>query len=428
MTVVCTQCFADKGLRRRIAQERPDHDVGNCERHRRYKGLPIEAVAGIVDPVFRQSYGLTDGGWNSRSGDSLETLLYDLTGVEDEAVMADLMAALVQGDDYWPGDGGEAFYDDTFEYVANDQALWTHGLLWERLRSRLLHGQRFFNRQVLSGLAEIFEGVHLQRGTDKRPAVYALAPGDRQSRFHRARIAQTEALRTEIRENPVSKLGPPPDRLRKPGRLNASGISAFYGSFDMDTCVAELRPRVGAFLVAARFELTRPIIVLDMTRFETAPKASNRFAKDHVVRLAQHNFMRSFMREIAQAVSPDDEHLDYVPSQAVAEYLAHHHQFNLNGRRVRIEAIIYRSAQNPRGLNIAILGDAARVGLSKADLATRPKRDPVSPFHDQLEPPSGDSVAIIVRPATFEVRRVESASFSSPVLADTGGTDWDEDP
>ncbi|QYF86210.1 RES family NAD+ phosphorylase [Brevundimonas sp. PAMC22021] len=426
MTVVCTQCFTDKGLRRRIAQERKGHDVGNCERHRRYKGVPVEVVAGIVDPVFRHGFGISDGSWHSPSGDSLETLLYELTGVEEEAVMAALIAALMEADDYWPADGGEPFYDETFAYVRSEQALWTHSALWERTRLRLLHGQRFFNRRVLAGLEEVFEGIHLQRGADKRAAVHRLAPGDRNSAFHRARIAETDALRSEIRADPVRKLGPPPERLRRPGRLNASGISAFYGSFDMATCVAELRPRVGAFLVGARFELTRPIVVLDMTIFESPPKATNRFANDHIVRLAQYNFLQAFTREIAQAVSPDDEHLDYVPTQAVAEYLTHHHEFNLDGRRTRIEAIIYRSAQYPKGLNIAILGEAARVGLSEADRKAASKPEPLSPFEDDWEAEPGEAAPIIVRPSTFEVRRVESASFSSPVIEDLGSTDWDD--
>lgn len=71
--------------------------------------------------------------------------------------------------------------------------------------------------------------------------------------------------------------------------------------------------------------------------------------------------MRNFMHEIAKPILPSDEHLDYIPTQAVAEYLLHHHQFKLRGKPARIEGIIYRSAQFQGGKNIALLGSAAQV-------------------------------------------------------------------
>lgn len=73
--------------------------------------------------------------------------------------------------------------------------------------------------------------------------------------------------------------------------------------------------------------------------------------------------MRNFMDEIAKPILPGDEHLDYVPTQAVAEYLAHHHNFDLNGINRRIDAIIFRSAQTGRGKNIALIGPAALVEI-----------------------------------------------------------------
>lgn len=84
-------------------------------------------------------------------------------------------------------------------------------------------------------------------------------------------------------------------------------------------------------------------------------------ARDALSRIAQWRFMRRFMDEIAQPISPDDEHLDYIPTKAVAEYLAYH-EFTFAGRSRAIEAIIYGSAQNPGGRNIALLRRAAVVG------------------------------------------------------------------
>jgi hypothetical protein len=43
------------------------------------------------------------------------------------------------------------------------------------------------------------------------------------------------------------------------------------------------------------------------------------------------------MEQIAKPVPPNDEHLDYIPTQAVAEYLHHHHKLKRGGQGARIE-------------------------------------------------------------------------------------------
>ncbi|MCY4430417.1 MAG: RES family NAD+ phosphorylase [Rhodospirillales bacterium] len=68
------------------------------------------------------------------------------------------------------------------------------------------------------------------------------------------------------------------------------------------------------------------------------------------------------MDEIARPHLPGTEHLEYVPTQAVAEYLVYRHKFNHKGETDKtIDAVVYRSAQRPNGKNIAIFGDAAVV-------------------------------------------------------------------
>jgi hypothetical protein len=57
--------------------------------------------------------------------------------------------------------------------------------------------------------------------------------------------------------------------------MNSSGIWAFYGAFDIDTCIAELRPAVGETVISAKFNLSRPILVLDTTKFSGRPKYIN---------------------------------------------------------------------------------------------------------------------------------------------------------
>jgi len=75
--------------------------------------------------------------------------------------------------------------------------------------------------------------------------------------------------------------------------------------------------------------------------------------------------MTKFMHEIARPCLPEDEHLDYVPTQVVSEYLTHLHKLPSRNGHQTIDGIIYRSAQNGDGKNIAIFGDAGVVQVTE---------------------------------------------------------------
>jgi hypothetical protein len=207
--------------------------------------------------------------------------------------------------------------------------------------------------------------------------------------------------------------------------MNPAGILAFYGAFNLDTCIAELRPSVGSVVIGARFEITKPLCVLDTSLFEAPPKKTNIFAHEYIQRTAQWHFMTQFMREISQPVSPADEHLDYIPTQAVAEYLLHHYEFRLHDTSRKIDAIIYRSAQNSGGKNIAILGDAARAGILEED---KPKPEGADVKHDAAEDlwlraPGREPFRLAAKPGSLELRRISGASYTSTAFEGVGWTD-----
>nr|WP_261454008.1 hypothetical protein [Agrobacterium fabrum] len=54
---------------------------------------------------------------------------------------------------------------------------------------------------------------------------------------------------------------------------------AFYAAFDIETCIAEMRPSVGSIVIGAEFEITKPVWVLDTTRFAGPFKEPNLFPK-----------------------------------------------------------------------------------------------------------------------------------------------------
>lgn len=363
MTLVCTDCFGNKGLQRRIEEIRPQFPDEKCDFHPSKKGIPITEVAEIVDPVFRNEYthGYYDHHYDDYAGDNLSGTLYELTEAHDDQVVNSLSDALKDGDNYHIPDGEDAFYSDDVTYTSNTEGYEERSHTWRLFCSSILHEQRFFNQKALNRLNEIFDGLHLLQDSKRRPAVYTIEPNSAFSLFFRSRKARSTSDRERIAKNPAKELGPPPEGLRRAGRMNPSGILTFYGAFDLDTCVAELRPAVGESVISAQFSLTRPILVLDTTQFSGKPKAENIFSSNHIEKMRLWKFMTQFMHEISKPSLPDDEHLDYIPTQVVSEYLSQIHKMKVIDQENKIDAIIYKSAQNEKGKNIAIFGAAAEV-------------------------------------------------------------------
>jgi hypothetical protein len=419
---VCTECFGSKGLQQRLREIRPRLPNNKCDFHPKRKGIAIEEVAKIVDPVFRENYagGIPDGVWDARGVD-LSDVLYDLTEAGDDQVIRGLIQGLIDADTYWPPDGDEVFYSEEYSYVVHQPALGEHGRMWTKFRRSLLHYQRFFNKEARDLIVQIFEGIQYQRDASSQMPVYIIGPEDLQSTFLRARIANDPETRRKIEENLAENLGPPPERLRRAGRLNSSGTPAFYAAFDFETCVAELRPSVGSIVVAAEFRITEEICVLDTTRFDAKPKQTNPFAVGAIRRTAQWQFMQNFMGEIARPISPNDEHLEYIPTQAVAEYLTHHHRFVFRGAERTIDAIIYRSAQRPAGKNIAILGKAAVCGPTPEDRLAKKARqdaDDKELFGWAFPDVAVEPVRIIPKSGSIRTEKVMGAEFRTQQFDD----------
>lgn len=385
MTLLCPDCFGNKGLGRRVAEIRPRYDEGRCSFHPGRKGVPIEAVAELVDIVFRANYTFAgadyldydpdDPGYYQSRGADLQDTVQELAEADDEVINQTLVEQLIADDFYLPQRGEDPFYDEQFRYERiNDDG--GHGVLWERYCQIVTYEQRFLNPEVSDLLGEIFKHIHLQKTVDRRPPVKVVTPQDN-LRIHRARPV-TDAELSAVARDPQGQMGPPPKRLGKSNRMNPAGIPAFYGALDLKTCVAELRPSVGARIAFGIFTPVRELVLLDTTLFSAPPKELNLFAADHVRRLAQWRFMQRFMFEIAKPISPSDEPFDYIPTQIVAEYLNKIHRVRIGRSKRPIDGIIYRSAQRPDGgVNIVLLGDAGRVE-SGSGAAKTPKRSKVA--------------------------------------------------
>jgi hypothetical protein len=139
-------------------------------------------------------------------------------------------------------------------------------------------------------------------------------------------------------------LGPAPLHATKHSRMSPPGISHRYVSESMDTCMSEIQPNVGREVWIARFSVAMDIKVLDLTGLPSI-KVPSIFGRDYNSQLAwAPDFLRDFVAEIGQPPKNNDNLLEYIPTQVLAEYI----------RAQGYQGIKYNSAQHLGGINYVL--------------------------------------------------------------------------
>ena len=117
--LICPDCFSETGLKARILELQLQQADRQCDYHTTERGVPLEDVVPIISEVISNTYGLSL--FNQRTGEyngiTLMDIVYDLTGVGDDDVANEIQNLLIEGDDYWPPDGGEPFFGEDLGYV-----------------------------------------------------------------------------------------------------------------------------------------------------------------------------------------------------------------------------------------------------------------------------------------------------------------------
>ncbi|UVE19419.1 RES family NAD+ phosphorylase [Pseudomonas sp. LS44] len=251
----------------------------------------------------------------------------------------------------WDGEtefSAECHYE---EKGATDEA-WQED--WRNFEQCIQKEARFFSRSAAVHLAEVFGHIDSLKTSNNQPLVVDAGPYFDLNCLYRARVFQSEDPLLKALCRPDQELGPPPARLATAGRMNAQGISVFYGATSMQSAIAEVRPPVGSRVVVARFNIQRPLRLLDLTALEYAHDTGSIFdltLKDRLERVA---FLRSVGKRMTRAVMPDDQALDYLATQAIADFLATENEPALDG-------IIFQSAQAKEGRNVVLFHKASKV-------------------------------------------------------------------
>ena len=226
---------------------------------------------------------------------------------------------------------------------------------WREFERSLTTETRFFSRNAFSLLQSAFEGIGTMKSYDGRPAVVKAGSETELPAIFRARFFQSEEDLEIALAHPELHLGPPPSARARAGRMNAEGISVFYGADRPEVALAEVRPPVGSWVVVARFDIVRPLRLMDLEALTEIWCHGSIFDPKYISHLERVIFLRHLAQLIGSPVLPDRERLEYLPTQAIADFLA-------TGNTPSLDGMIFPSVQaGKEGLNLVLFHKAARV-------------------------------------------------------------------
>lgn len=336
---LCVRCIGNLELRAEVEEQGGIETCDHCGREE--LAVQLEALAERIQEVYDRHFvqgplRRSFDGSRRQEGETPQQIIQRIAGLELPVAEAIRQYLFLREDYFRVTDGGELRYGSGDRMVERKTLTRPFELeeAWTEFRERIRFGPRFFADETEQLLDYIILDVESFPGVES--LVVELAPDDDPLSIYRARVARNRDEARTFLDDPATELGPPPPKRRKGGRLNPPGASVFYGGLSPQTCIAEVRPAVGTLVLVAEFEILRSLRLLDLTAFQRDWPEVSMFDPDYEEITRRWRFLRQFDEIISRPVRPREEFLEYIPTQAVAEYLHHKHGY---------DGLIYSSAQ-----------------------------------------------------------------------------------
>jgi hypothetical protein len=428
---ICSECVSEPYLQSQIEELGAEAECDYCNQTGRT--FTIEDMANRVEVAFQQHYERTetqpDGfeyamqregirEWEREGEETIDVIaeaaqidVYPATDIQE--ILADRYA------ERDPGAPREEEYeferDAHYAPKKHNDAEWN--AKWRQFEHTLKTQTRFFSQDAAGTLKDIFgslDGLKTQTG---RSVVIDVGPGTDYAAVYRARAFEYDDALQEALEAPEQKLGPAPSSLSKDGRMNARGISVFYGSNDPIVALSEVRPPVGSKVLVGRFDLIRSLRLLDLSALQEVEAQGSIFDPEYVTQIERAKFLERLSRRITIPVMPGDEPFEYLATQAIADYLASEATPLLDG-------ILFPSVQAGNrqcNSNVVLFYKASRVEARELPEGSKVTAS-VSPRWDSdSEPDYGVSEAV---PASPKAKKVDpfphffAWSYADPTTED----------
>lgn len=361
--MLCHRCVGEPYLSAIVASDGQEADCDYCGTSAQASDL--KAICDLVDEAFQRHFTRSRMEMNgyewamhkdSESSfefepDGEQTVYAIMNAADVSETIADDIQEFLQDrysdiDSAQIGETTEYDSDIYYEEALPDGREWQE--TWQSFERSLKTEARFFSSRALDVLNSVFKGIDVMTTKQGGGLLAEGGPGTSYEYLYRARAFQSEGKLRSALLRPDKELGPPPSAFAASGRMNAKGIAVFYGASDPETAVAEVRPPVGCEVAIGRFQLVRPLQLLDLTALGGVTATGSIFDPEYASTLSRIMFLRSLSRRMARPVMPDDQDSDYLPTQAVADFLA-------TGTVTELDGIIFPSVQVAGGKQNVVL-------------------------------------------------------------------------
>jgi len=326
---VCENCVSDVIVREMITSNETEDICDFCGESANC--VSLSSLASILDEKYRElvrpgeyvpqySSG-SDSTEYTQVGDEPSSIIQEMLECENKLADA-LTSYLFESEKWLVADGDDPLYDNTSTYEFFDPTGYEYEAIWCEFCERIKHMSRFFDPYAKHLLDEVFKDIAKAAKDDDNLLICEINGEKEQPRLFRGRIVKDEKALERFCNNPDMELSAPPSKLATPGRMNPAGVRMFYGATNPETCLAELRCAAGDIVVVAEFKPVRHLRLLDVSAFGEIFNMNSCFDSMYLQTREQLKFLERFQEEICKPVRAGDEFIDYIPTQAVAEYLS----------------------------------------------------------------------------------------------------------
>jgi hypothetical protein len=342
---ICFNCVGETYLKKEIKTEGIEAKCSYCGKYAPSHSLGI--LADRIDAVFSNFYERT-----SPDPDSIEEMQIREFAVEWERHGTPVVDAIEEAADFqyykiaeeiqsileekysdFESDkigleteyAGESYY----ELIAPDVKYWQD--LWAQFVDAVKFRGRMFNEEASDILNMIFADLELLKTGHRPRLIVEMGPGTEYKGLYRARVFINDKVLKLGLANPDKELGPPPGELASAGRMNSRGISVFYGADSPFVALSEVRPPVGSKVGIAVFNFVRSVKVLNLDALINVRSTGSIFDPGESKSRQRLAFLTSLTGLMTMPVMPGEKEMNYIPTQAVADFLAGHTNPNLDG-------------------------------------------------------------------------------------------------
>lgn len=177
-------------------------------------------------------------------------------------------------------------------------------------------------------------------------------------------IYRARMHKRQKRQLNLSELGPPPEKLAQANRLSPAGITMFYGALEEETAIIEVLDisKPDYFITSGRFSNLKPLKLIDFTQL----KWISIFDEENENKRETYVLLSQFLEDLTKPISNDgSQHIDYIPTQVVTEYLKSSFNSELNQE---IHGLIYPSTKRKGQENVVLFFNEQQITTDKNDL------------------------------------------------------------